>query len=52
MNTYAYARVSAQEQNFARQLYVFSSYGVLPRHIYCDKKNGKDFERENYLKLL
>lgn len=52
MNTYAYARVSAQDQNLARQLDAFSSYGVLPKHIYCDKKSGKDFDRENYLKLL
>ena len=52
MNTYAYARVSSQDQNLARQLDAFTSYGVLPRHIYCDKKSGKDFDRENYLKLL
>lgn len=52
MNTYAYARVSAQDQNLARQLDAFSSYGVSPKHIYCDKKSGKDFNRENYLKLL
>lgn len=30
MNTYAYARVSSQDQNLARQLDAFSSYGVLP----------------------
>ena len=52
MNTYAYARVSSQDQNLARQLDAFSSYGVSPKHVFCDKNSGKDFDRENYLKLL
>lgn len=52
MKIYAYARVSSQDQNLARQLDAFSSYGVLPSHIFCDKKSGKNFDRENYLKLL
>lgn len=52
MNTYAYARVSSQDQNLARQLDAFSSYGVSPKYVFCDKNSGKDFDRENYLKLL
>ena len=49
---YAYARVSAADQNLARQIDSFLAFGVPKAHIYCDKKSGKDFERENYLRLL
>lgn len=49
---YAYARVSAADQNLARQIDSFLAFGVPKPHIYCDKKSGKDFERENYLRLL
>ena len=52
MKIYAYARVSSQDQNLARQLDAFSSYRVLPCHIFCYKKSGKNFDRENYVKLL
>ena len=52
MATYAYARVSAQDQNIARQFDAFSSYGVDEKKIFSDKKSGKDFERENYQRLL
>lgn len=52
MTTYAYARVSAQDQNIARQMDAFYSYGLDDKYIYADKKSGKDFERESYKKLL
>lgn len=52
MNIYAYARVSAQDQNIARQLDAFQEFGVSEKFIYVDKRSGKDFERENYKKLL
>lgn len=52
MSTYAYARVSATDQNIARQLDAFTAYGIDPEFIFSDKKSGKDFERENYKKLL
>ncbi len=52
MATYAYARVSSQDQNLSRQLDAFISYGIEHKYIYSDKKSGKDFERENYKKLL
>ncbi len=52
MSTYAYARVSATDQNIARQLDAFTAYGIDPKFIFSDKKSGKDFERENYKKLL
>lgn len=50
--TYAYARVSARDQNLSRQLDAFISFGVARDKIYADKKSGKDFERSEYKKLL
>lgn len=52
MTTYAYARVSAQDQNISRQYDAFISYGVKEKFIFCDKKSGKDFDRINYKKLI
>ena len=50
--TYAYARVSAQDQNLTRQMEAFAVYGIENNCIFSDKKSGKDFQRENYKKLL
>lgn len=50
--TYAYARVSAQDQNLTRQIDAFTEYGVEKSRVFSDKKSGKDFERENYQRLL
>lgn len=52
MKTFAYARVSALDQNVSRQIDAFTSYGVENKFIYVDKRSGKDFERENYKLLL
>lgn len=52
MTVFAYARVSAQDQNIARQLDAFHNFGIDDKHIFSDKKSGKDFERDNYKKLL
>lgn len=49
---YAYARVSAADQNLARQIDSFLSFGVPKRQIFCDKRSGKDFARENYMRLV
>ena len=49
---YGYARVSSRDQNLARQLEAFASFGIDNNHIFCDRKSGKDFERRNYLKLI
>lgn len=49
---YAYARVSAQDQNMTRQLDAFFQYGIGKKQVFSDKKSGRDFERENYKKLL
>ena len=52
MAVFAYARVSAQDQNIARQLDAFHNYGIDDKHIFSDKKSGKDFERASYKKLM
>ncbi len=52
MSNYAYGRVSAKDQNLARQLDAFMHCGISFNKIYCDKKSGKDFERENYQKMI
>ena len=49
--TYAYARVSARDQNLDRQLNAFRDFGVPAKNIFCDKKSGRDFERSQYLRL-
>ena len=52
MNTYAYARVSANDQKLERQLSAFYEYGVEKSRVYADKKSGKDFERKEYKRLI
>lgn len=52
MNTYAYARVSARDQNLERQFAAFAGYGVPADCVFADKKSGKSFERTKYKKLL
>lgn len=52
MNTYAYARVSARDQNLQRQIAAFSEYGIEKSRIFSDKKSGKDFERKEYKRLV
>ncbi len=50
--TYAYARVSARDQNLTRQIEAFEKLGIPKDRIFCDKKSGKNFERRNYLRLI
>ena len=40
---YAYARVSARDQNLARQFEAFAALNIDRKHIFCDHKSGKDF---------
>lgn len=49
---YAYARVSAKEQNLQRQIAAFSEFGIEKSRIFSEKKSGKDFERKEYKHLL
>ena len=49
---YFYGRVSARDQNLARQLSAARAYAEFSEeNIYCDKESGKNFERVNYQKL-
>ena len=52
MCNYAYGRVSAKDQKLERQLDAFMRCGITFNKIYCDKKSGKDFEREQYKKMI
>ena len=52
MNVYAYARVSARDQNLDRQIEAFTAFGVEKSHIFCDKKSGRDFDRSGYKKMF
>lgn len=49
---YGYVRVSTQEQNEDRQLISMKEVGVENQNIFMDKQSGKDFERNNYRKLV
>lgn len=52
MTMYAYARVSSQDQCVARQLDAFAQMGIDEQNVFVDKQSGKDFEREQYARLL
>ena len=49
---YAYARVSAKDQNLQRQIAAFREFGIEKCRIFSEKKSGKDFERTEYKRLL
>lgn len=49
---YAYARVSAKDQNLERQFAEFNKFGIEKSMIFSEKKSGKDFERKEYNRLL
>ena len=50
--TYAYVRVSSQEQNEDRQIIAMTNIGIRKENIYIDKQSGKDFERPRYKQLM
>ncbi len=52
VKVYGYARVSSIGQNEDRQITALKEMGVPERNIFTDKQSGKDFEREQYKKLL
>lgn len=49
---YAYARVSAKDQNLQRQFAAFQEFGIEKSRVFSEKKSGKDFERKEYKRLL
>lgn len=50
--TFGYVRVSSDDQNEARQVEKMREIGIDERHIFIDKKSGKDFEREQYRAMM
>lgn len=52
MQTYGYIRVSARDQNVARQLDALAPFGIPPKNLYVEKQSGKDFCRPAYQRLL
>lgn len=51
METYAYVRVSAKDQNPERQLAVMRKIPVKEKNIFLDKETGKDFDRPAYIRM-
>ena len=49
---YGFVRVSTKEQNELRQVLALREAGIADRNIFLDKQSGKDFERQNYKKLI
>ena len=47
---YFYGRVSAKDQNLARQLESAKNYKKIDR-VFKDKQSGKDFDRKDYQKM-
>ena len=52
MNSWAYVRVSSQEQRLDRQLIAMEKLGIPKEHIFYDKASGKDFQRPAYQAML
>lgn len=49
---YGYIRVSTRDQHEDRQVSKLLEAGVSREHLFLDKQSGKNFERENYKRLL
>ena len=50
---YAYARVSAKDQNLQRQIAAFREFGIEKSRIFSEKKSGKTSSRRmTYSNLL
>lgn len=49
---YGYIRVSTREQKEDRQLIALQEMSVSRRNIFIDKQSGKDFNRQQYRRLL
>lgn len=50
---YGYMRVSTKEQNEYRQLISLKRAGVTKKeNIFLDKQSGKNFDRNNYKKMV
>ena len=52
MSSWAYVRVSTQEQRLDRQLDAMEKLGVPKGHVFMDKASGKDFNRPAYQSMI
>lgn len=51
-HVYGYVRVSAKDQNEARQIDALTQLSIPMENIFVDKKSGKDFSRPAWKKLM
>ena len=49
---YGYARVSSRDQHEERQMIALKQWGIEERDIFLDKVSGKDFNRQQYQRML
>ena len=52
MAKYGYVRVSSTDQNEDRQIVALNKYNISHENIFIDKQSGKNFERNEYKRLL
>lgn len=52
MTEFAYIRVSAKDQNENRQIDALEAAGIENAKFFIDKSSGKDFNRQQYKKML
>ena len=52
MKSFGYVRVSTKEQNEGRQIEALKSAGVALEDMFVDKCSGKDFKRQEYIRML
>ena len=52
IEVYGYIRISDPSQNIGRQLDFMKELGLDEKHIFIDKRTGKDFNRPQYKKVL
>ena len=52
MRNYGYVRVSTKDQNEDRQIVALNKYNIRHENIFIDKQSGKNFERNEYKRLL
>lgn len=52
MTEFAYIRVSAKDQNENRQIDALEAAGIENTKLFIDKSSGKDFNRQQYKKML
>ncbi|MDR2295958.1 MAG: recombinase family protein [Clostridiales Family XIII bacterium] len=52
MRRFGYVRVSATDQNAARQCIALAPFDIPPENLHMDKQSGKDFERPEYIRMI